>query len=58
MAQVQNCSFEVSKSEQQSCYYVHFRVSALGKDLKPLILPAMGLMVSLLSFYKDGFRIE
>ena len=32
--------------------------NTLGKDMNPLILPAMGLIVPLLFFYKDGFGIK
>ena len=32
----------VSEFVLQSRYYVHFRTNTLGKDMNPLILPAMG----------------
>ena len=32
----------VSEFELQSRYFVHFRISTLGKGMKPLIHPAIG----------------
>ena len=40
----------VSEFELQSRYNVHFRSNTLGKGVNPLILPAMGWIVPLLSF--------
>ena len=48
----------VSEFELQLCYYVHFQRNTLGKGMNPFILPAMGLLVPLLFFLKDGFGIE
>ena len=31
-----------SEFELQSRYYIHLRTNTLGKDMNPLILPAMG----------------
>ena len=42
MAKVPDFALEVSEFELQSRYYAHFRTNALGKDMNPLILPAMG----------------
>ena len=39
-------------------YYVHSRANTLGKGMNPLILPAMGQIVPLLSFYENGFGIK
>ena len=36
------CGIVVSEFVLQSRYYVHFRTNTLGKDMNPLILPAMG----------------
>ena len=52
-----DCGLYVSEFELLTRYYVHFQSNTLGKSLKPLILPAMGCIVSLL-FYKDGFGIK
>ena len=38
--------------------YIHFWTNTFGKDMNPLILPAMGSIVSLLFFYKDIFGIK
>ena len=43
----------VSEFEFHS-YYVHFRTNTLGKGIPQ----AMGEIVSLLTFYKDGFGIK
>ena len=58
MAKVLDCSLEVSKYELQLSYYIQFRTNTLGKGMNPLILSAMGLIVSMLSFYKDNFGIR
>ena len=44
MVKAMDCRIVVSEFEivLQSCYYVHFWASTLGKDMNPLILPAMG----------------
>ena len=51
MAKVLDCDLGVSEFEFQSRYYVQFWTNTLGKCMKPLILPVMGWIVSLLSFY-------
>ena len=48
----------VREIEPQSLYYIHFRTNTLGEVLNPIILPAVGLIVILLFFYKDGFGIK
>ena len=58
MAKVLDCGLEVSEFELQSCYYVHFRTNTFEKAMNPLILRAVGKIVSLLFFYKDGFGIK
>ena len=45
-----DCGIVVSEFVLQSLYYVHFRTNTLGKGMKPLILLAMGEIVSLLFF--------
>ena len=47
----------VSEFELQSCYYVYIRTDILGKGINLLVLSAMGNIVPLLSFEKDGLRI-
>ena len=42
MVNVMGSEIVVSKFILQLHYYVHFRANALGKGMKPLILPAMG----------------
>ena len=37
-----DCGIVESEFELQSRYYVHFQTNTLGKDMNPLILPAMG----------------
>ena len=37
-----DCGIVVSEFVLQSRYCVHFRANTLGKDMNPLILPAMG----------------
>ena len=37
----------------QSCYYIHF-----WTGMNPLIPPAVGEIIPLLLFYKDGFGIK
>ena len=51
-----NSGLEVSEFDLKSRYYVHFRT--LGKGMKPLIPLTMGLVLSLLSFYRDVFGIK
>ena len=42
MVKAMDCRIVVSEFVLQSRYYVHFRENTLGKDMSPLILPAMG----------------
>ena len=55
---VLDCDNTVSEFEPQSRYYVLFWINTLGKGINPFILPAMGLIVLLLLFCKDGFGIK
>ena len=50
MVKAMDCGIVVSEFVLQSHYYVHFRANTLGKDMNPLILPAMGQIVPLLFF--------
>ena len=58
MAKALDCCLKVSGFELHSYYYVHFRTNTLEKSLNPLILQAMGQIVSLLLSYKDCFGIK
>ena len=42
MIKAMDCGIVVREFVLQSRYYVHFRANTLGKDINPLILPAMG----------------
>ena len=42
MFKAMDCGIVVHEFVLQSRYYVHFRANTLGKDMNPLILPAMG----------------
>ena len=42
MVKAMDCGIVVSEFELQLRYYVHFQTNTLGKDMNPLILPAMG----------------
>ena len=42
MVKAMDCGIVVREFVLQSRYYVHFRANTLGKDMNPLILPAMG----------------
>ena len=48
----------VSDFELQSCYYFYFKTNTLVKGLNLHIIPAMGFIISLLFFYKDGFGVK
>ena len=50
-------NIEVSEFELQSRYYIHFSTNSFGKDMNPLILPAMDSIVPLL-FYMAGLGIK
>ena len=52
-----DCDIVASEFEFQLHYYAHIWTNTLRKGMKPLTLPVMGLIVSLL-FYKDGFGIK
>ena len=58
MVKAMDCGIVVSEFELQSCYYVHFRIYTLKKDVNPLILPAIGYTVPLLFFLKEDFGIK
>ena len=45
----------VSTFVLQLGYYIHFRANTLGNGMNPLILLAMGQIVPLLFFLKNGF---
>ena len=53
-----DCSLDVTEFELKSRYYVQFWTITLGKGMDPFMLPAMGKIVSLRFFYKDGFGIK
>ena len=42
MVKALDCGIVVREFVLQSRYYVHIRANTLGKDMNPLILPAMG----------------
>ena len=48
-AKVMDCDTLVSEFELQSCYYVHFRTSALGRVMNPFISPTIGYVRLLFS---------
>ena len=58
MVKAMDCGIVVREFVLQSRYYVHFRANILGKGMNPIILPAMGWIVPLLSFYENGFGIK
>ena len=58
MACVQDCGHVVSGFELQLRYYIHFQSNTHGEGMNSLIYLAMGWVVSLLSYYKNGFSIE
>ena len=58
MVKVMDCGIVVSKFVFHSRYYIHFRANTFGKDMNPLILPAMGWIVPVLFFSKNGFGIK
>ncbi len=58
MVKAMDCGIVAREFVLQSRYYVHFRANTLGKGTNPLILPAMGKIVPLLFFYKNGFGIK
>ena len=58
VAKVLDCNPIVSEFKLQLYYYVHFQTNALGKGMNFLVPPAMGSIVSLLSYNKDGLGIK
>ena len=40
------------------CSYIHFQTNTIGKGMNSIIPTAMGWIIPLLSFYKDGFDIK
>ena len=58
MVKAMDCRIVVSEFELQSCYYVHFQTNTLGKDMNLLILQAIGQIIPLLFFSKDGIGIK
>ena len=58
MTKVLDCGLEVREFKPQSWYYVHFQANTLRKGMNPLILQAMGWIISLLFFLKDGISIK
>ena len=42
MAKVLDCGLEVHEFELQLRYYVHFRTNSPGKNMNPVMSPAMG----------------
>ena len=42
MVNSMGCGIIVSEFEHRSCYYVHFQTNNFGKDVNPLMLPAVG----------------
>ena len=42
MVKAMECGIVESEFELQSRYYIHLLKNTLGKDMNPLILPAMG----------------
>ena len=58
MAKAMDCGIVVSEFLLQSRYYDHFRANTHGKGMNPLILPAMGKIVSLLFFKENSIGIK
>ena len=58
MIKAMDCEIFESDFKLQSRYYVHFQTNTIGKCINPLILPAIGQIVPLLFFSKDGFGIK
>ena len=58
MVKVMDYGIVVSEFVLQSRYYVHFRVNTIGKGMTPLILQAMGLIVTPLFFKENSFGIK
>ena len=45
MAQMLDCSREISEFELQSHSYVHFRTNTIRKDTNTLVCPAIGFSI-------------
>ena len=58
MANMLDCNIEINEFEPQLHYCIHFQINTFGKGMNLLIPPAMGSVVLLLFFYKDGFDIK
>ena len=58
MVKAMDCEIVESEFELRSRYYIYFRTNTLGKGMNPLILLAMGWIVQLLLFLKEGFGIK
>ena len=58
VANVLDCNIVGNDFEFLSRYYVHFWAHTFREGRNFLITSAMGKIVSLLSFYKDGFGIK
>ena len=58
MVKAMNSGIIVSEFELQLCNYIQIWTNALGKGMNPLIFPAMGQIVPLLFFLKDGFGFK
>ena len=54
-AKVLDYGLKISEFEFLSSYYVHFQTNTDRKFMNPFVPPAMGQIVPLLFFYKDGF---
>ena len=58
MANELDCDIVVSKLQLLSCYYILFRINAVGKYVKPLIPLDIGKIVLLLFSSKESFGIR
>ena len=58
MVKAMDYGIVVREFEIQSCYYVHFKTNTLRKGMIFHSLPAMGQIVPLLFFSRDGFNIK
>ena len=59
MAKVLDCCLKVREVKLHSCYYILISTNILVKCMNPLVLTAMGQIVSLLFFSNimaEGFR--
>ena len=58
VVKVANCDIVINEFELSWGSYDHFRTTILGKVRTPLFPTAVGYIVPLLFFYKDGFGIK